>query len=237
MLRTYCLAAITLVAAMSAPVGLTASENHSGERTSLHYKLIDLGTFGGPTNWFCYVPPASPVNATCPVQNSSGTVVGGADSYLPNPHYANPNPFLWPQTGVGDPYTQHAFQWNGGALQDLGTLPGGHNSTAFGLSASGLTTGLSEDGSVDPLTGWPAVHAVLWKNNGNTVVDLGTLEGGYESSGSDVNSQGQVVGFALNTIPDHVFYFPTQTRAFSWKNGVMRTWVRLAPVPMPSPCS
>ena len=121
-----------------------------------------------------------------------------------------------PTTGYGDPYIQHAFQWKGGALQDLGTLPGGYNSDAFAVSANGLIAGLSENGAFDPLTGWPEVHAVLWENNAHKVTDLGTLEGGYESVSNGVNSQGQVVGFSLNTISDSFLFFPQQMRAFLW---------------------
>ena len=34
------------------------------------------------------------------------------------------------------------------------------------------------------------------------MIDLGTLEGGYESYATSVNSKGQVTGSAVNTIPD-----------------------------------
>jgi probable HAF family extracellular repeat protein len=49
--------------------------------------------------------------------------------------------------------------------------------------------------------GLPEVHAVLWEQG--KITDLGTLpEGGYQSQANAVNSSGQVVGSALNTIPD-----------------------------------
>jgi len=55
-------------------------------------------------------------------------------------------------------------------------------------------------------------------------------EGGYESSALAVNSAGQVVGAALNAIPDAnpLYLYPvypvqaTQTRAFIWDGGEMR---------------
>ena len=48
--------------------------------------------------------------------------MSGADTSVPNPNYGNPSIFL-PPTGAppGDPFIQHAFQWQGGALQDLGS--------------------------------------------------------------------------------------------------------------------
>jgi len=56
--------------------------------------------------------------------------------------------------------------------------------------------------------------------------DLGTMEGGYETFIGNVNSRGQVVGLAMNTVPDPCNingpgFFPTQSRAFRWKHGVM----------------
>ena len=67
-------------------------------------------------------------------------------------------------------------------------------------------------------------RAVLWKEG--KIVDLGTMEGGYESFVGNVNSRGQVVGLAMNTVPDPFNingpgFFPTQSRAFRWKHGVM----------------
>lgn len=216
------LTAVTLFAALAIPVRLRAQgkPEHNGNHNHHHYKLIDLGTLGGPNIWFCNDPNLA--GGACAIQNNRGTVVSGADTSQPNPNYQNPSPLFPPFSVPGDPYIQHAFQWQGGALQDLGALPGGYNSWAQGLSANGLIAGQSETGAFDPLTGWPEVHAVLWKNNGRRIIDLGTVDGGYESISFNVNSQGQVVGGALNTIPDSFWFFPTQARAFSWKDGTMQ---------------
>ena len=39
-----------------------------------------------------------------------------------------------------------------------------------------------------------------------------------------MNSRGEVVGFAVNGVPDDssIVGFPTQTRAFRWQNGAMQ---------------
>jgi hypothetical protein len=68
---------------------------------------------------------------------------------------------------------------------------------------------LPENGSIDPLTGFPETGAVLWKEG--QIINLGT-PGGNVSVASAVNDHGQVVGGALTAIPDP---FPgTFTNAF-----------------------
>ena len=172
------------------------------------YNLVDLGTLGGPQSYL-----SIPDNYA-PVLNDQGTVVGSADTSTADPY---PN-FCFNE----DCFASHAFQWKSGVLQDLGTLPGGANSAATWINASGLIAGLSENGEIDPLIpGFPELHAVLWK--GGEILDLGTLEGGYESVANAVNSRGQVVGAALNGIldPFSMIGLGYQTRAFLWQNGAM----------------
>ena len=77
------------------------------------------------------------------------------------------------------------------------------------------------------MTGLPEVNAVLWEKG--HIINLGTL-GGTQSLAIAVNSRGQVVGGAFNTISDpfeahfNSFLFfrgVTQEHAFLWENGVM----------------
>lgn len=195
------LTAITLFAAVAIPVRLTA-QDHS------RYKLIDLGTFGGPASYFS--------NGFDGILNHHGMAAGWADTSTPDPDPTFCFDF--------DCFVSHAFQWQNGTLTDLGTLAPGWSSAATWINDTGQIVGLSENGLIDPLIGFPEFRAVLWRNGG--ITDLGTLEGGYESVANAVNNLGQVVGFATNTIPDPFSFFPfpgaTQARAFLWQKGAIQ---------------
>ena len=82
---------------------------------------------------------------------------------------------------------RHAVLWEGGKITDLGTLPSGDFSFAFGINNRGQVVGLSNSASGE-------AHAVLWENGKMT--DLGTLPGGedFSSFASGINNRGQVVG-------------------------------------------
>jgi probable HAF family extracellular repeat protein len=196
--KLICVIAVTLLV-LALPITVTAQKHHQ-------YKVVDLGTFGGP---------GSVVSGLAHTLTSRGVVAGGADT--PN---ANPDPGCF-TVFAPDCSVEHAFQWQHGALTDLGTLPGGTNSFPFGINASGWVIGASETGIIDPVLAIPEFSAVLWRNG--QITNLGTL-GGNESLATDVNNRGQVVGFSANAVPDPVsmFGFATQTRPFVWENGVMR---------------
>jgi probable HAF family extracellular repeat protein len=82
----------------------------------------------------------------------------------------------------------HAFQSEGALMQDLGTLPGGHESQANAINASGQATGWSDVG--DGTGG----RAVVWAQGRMTA--LGALVAGGASEGRAINDQGVVVGDA-----------------------------------------
>jgi probable HAF family extracellular repeat protein len=204
-----------LFVALAMPVRLAAQDSqvHKNDHRHHHYKLIDLGTFGGPQSWV-WAWDEFPDS-----MSNRGGLMGGADTSAPNPNYPNFNPFMGlPNIGYplnSDPYTQHAFQSKNGALIDLGVLSGGYNSFAHWISGNGTVAGASENGVIDPLTGWPEVRAVLWEDG--QPKDLGTF-GGNESLAFAVNNRKQVAGMATNTISDP-FGAGTQIRAFLWQNG------------------
>jgi probable HAF family extracellular repeat protein len=167
---------------------------------TLRYKLIDLGTFGGPN---------SAETVEFPFINNRGMVVGFADTDIPDP--SNPEGFLF-----------HAFRWKHGVLDDLGTLPDGLGSFAIWSNNKGQVVGVSGNGLVDPLLGAPEGRAVLWYTNGS-ILDLGTL-GGNQSLAGALNASAQVIGVAANATPDpySLFGWATETRGFIWERGVMR---------------
>jgi probable HAF family extracellular repeat protein len=140
-------------------------------------------------------------------------------------------------TGIPDPLDpslQDGFIWHGilsnatRTVHDLGALPGVNQSLAGEISRNGLIAGISTNGLYDPLTGFPELRAVMW-DSAHNIHDLGTL-GGNASASNQVNSRGQVVGLAMNAVPEDpdvasFFYGPPaaqQVRAFLWENGLMR---------------
>jgi probable HAF family extracellular repeat protein len=199
-------ATVALLVISGGPVPAAAPEHH-------HYKLIDIGTFGGPQS---FVNPGSG-NETgnfALVLNSGGSVTGWAET-------STPDPFL-PDCFTDDCVIAHTFVWKDGAKLDLGALTRGASSAGNWISSNGLIAGYSENGAIDPLVGLPEVRATLWAHG--RIIDLGTLpEGGFESIANAVNAKGQVVGIASNEIPDPNSMVASgfQTRAFIWQNGQM----------------
>ena len=181
--------------------------------SSLGYRLVDLGTLGGPNSYqpFGYAGDF----LTEASLSDGGTFAGWAATSAADPDA--PNCFF-------DCFVDHAFQWKDGVRTDLGTLPGspGLSSAVTSISPNGFISGFSENGEIDPLFNLPAFHGVVWRNG--HIIDLKTLEGGYESWANAVNNRGQAVGFASNAIFDanSLQGLVTQTRAFVWQNGVMK---------------
>ena len=179
------------------------------EKPQIHYRLIDIGTLGGPAS-YVNIP-----DAYAQVLNNRGMVAGSADTSTPDPYQS----FCFNE----DCFVSHAFESHSGIMRDLGVLPGGASSGANWITTNGLIIGESQNGTTDPLIpGFPEFHAVLW-NHGN-IVDLGTLEGGNESIANSVNRRGQIVGGSLNGISDpfSISGLGYQTRAFVWQKGVMQ---------------
>ena len=95
-----------LIAAAIVPALTFAAPAHA--RTQYPYKLIDLGTFGGPSSFLDL--PGVPIT-------SNGTVLGQADTPVWDKDW--PNCFA-----CTDRFIQHALAWHDGHPTDLGALPG-----------------------------------------------------------------------------------------------------------------
>jgi probable HAF family extracellular repeat protein len=187
---------MTLFAVLALPVPLAAQHTR--------YKLIDLGTFGGPHSY-------GSVNGDgFSLLNDPGVVASYADLAVPDP---NASFFCYDP----DCFQAHASKWKHGVITDLGALPGNNNSAAGSINARGWATGQSQTSTLDPVLGIPEFRAVLWK--GGQTIDLGTLGDGTESLGIYVNDAGEIIGFStINTEPDPLG-FVFQTHTFIWKNG------------------
>lgn len=206
------LATATMIFAVLTLTALAVAQDQSAGLPDGHrhprYRLVDLGNFSGPASYF--------PNGLDGILNNRGVAVGWANTSAHDPL----DPFCFTPTC----FLTHAFEVRDGVLNDLGSLPTGSDSQAVWISGNGLIVGVADNGEIDPFVpGFTELRGVLWRDG--QIVDLGTLpEGGFESIANAVNDRGQVVGFALNTVPDPFSFvgFPTQTRAFLWQDGTMQ---------------
>ena len=207
---------ITLLAAMAITLPLCAQDKPNHKPKHHQYTLYDVGTLGGPDTYLPSGPPQFKF------LNSRGTLVGVSATSATDPFY----PYC-----LADCYLDHTFQWKNGVSIDLGALPGNNGSLPFGINDWGAITGISENGSYDPTTGYPVYRAVIW--HGGKITDMGTL-GGNNSEPAGINNWGQVVGGAQNAIPDayasglgpcfslNCWPSATEIHAFRWQYGNMR---------------
>jgi probable HAF family extracellular repeat protein len=172
-----------------------------------------MGTFGGPGS---YVDDGDEATTFVSALNNGGTMVGIADTATPDP-----------SCFVEECMVVHGFRWHSGVRTDLGPLVPGRSSYTTWVSANGLIAGYADNGTPDPLiAGIIETRGVLWESG--RIFGLPMLPtGGYEAAANAVNSSGQVVGWATNTVPDANSmiapgFFPTETRAVLWQNGAAR---------------
>ena len=205
-------AASALLAVAAVPARLAAQDSHDHKDQHHHYKLIDMGTLGGPVSSTAY-----PIfDGTL---NSGGMTVGWSATSAPTSPASSPI-ICGGLDGVV-PFITHAFQWNG-AVADLGALPPSDSncSEPFFVNAKGDIVGASENGQFDSLFGFNQARAVLWRNG--EIIDLGSL-GGDEVGAFGINNRGQIAGISTNAIPDpYCSFFGAQTRAFLWEHGQMQ---------------
>jgi probable HAF family extracellular repeat protein len=189
---------VVLFLVLSLPLQLAAQHTR--------YKLIDIGTFGGPASYF--TDPG--IGGVSNVLNNQGMLAGKAELATPDPNNGNCPPAC---------FITHVFRWDKGVLTDLGILPGGDDSDIGGINARGWVVGCSSTGEIDPFINAPLCHATLWR--GNQPVDLGTL-GGYISNAFHVDDGGQIVGASTTGISDPLSFLGESIHPFIWQNGVMQ---------------
>jgi probable HAF family extracellular repeat protein len=206
-------ATVAMLVISAGPVPAAAHEHH-------HYKLIVIGTLGGPYS-------------SSPTLNASGVTVGWSATTIPMPP-AGAQLVCGGEDHV-EPFVTIAFQFKKGVLTNLGTLGGPSScSEPFRVNDQGVIVGSSENGDIDPLASGTVqaqgnvTRAVLWKDG--KIEDLGSL-GGNQNLAFWINNRGQIVGWGSNNIPDpfsmidSLFFGTsngTQTRAFLWDHGKIK---------------
>ncbi len=151
------------------------------------YRVINLGTLSGPS-------------ASGNTINNIGWAMGSAD--------------------VSGNTTEHATVWIYGLRFDLGTLGGPNSDVQWPVKNDyGLVAGFSETAALNPLgeswscaaftpTGVPTHHncvGFIWQLGVMTA--LPTL-GGYNGFAAGANNEGQIVGWAENTVHDSTCVSP-----------------------------
>lgn len=225
----FSFAVITLSAALT---GTNAAAQNYYPRHH-HYKLVDIGTFGGPNGGI--------LNPSAQALSDSGMLVGVSDTSFPDP-YAPNMCFL-------DCLVDRGFLWSSNQVTELPPLPeAGKNLSSFPgvINARGWAVGQAQNGKIDAATQWPDTRAVLWPDRG--IRDLGSL-GGTQGVANAINDWGQVVGASAtrtadpfantplascivllgtfcgnSTFADLALFFPvtTETHAFLWQGESMR---------------
>lgn len=170
------LAPNAIVQAQGARATVEAASPFQGHH---RYRLVDIGTFGGQNSQFS-TPSAS-------VLSRGGVAAGIADTDIPDP------------TCYFDCVIDHAFEWKDGVITRLPELPGGQSSFGYVVNDRGLIVGVSQIGTIDPLTGVREQRGAAWRRG--KVAELHSL-GGNVSGTFAVNDRDEIVGAATNEIPD-----------------------------------
>jgi len=145
--KLICVAATYAI--MTASIALAHQEEHSdGKHRHHQYRLIDVGTFGGPVNYIKGYFFLSEYIGDAQDGNNAGTLTGWADTSTPDP-YA----LLCFNGGCSVAY---AFRWRTESRPTSAHCLAVGASASSGVSANGLIAGASQNGETDPLLPPPA---------------------------------------------------------------------------------
>jgi probable HAF family extracellular repeat protein len=200
-------ASLLMLLAVTTSLFAQDKQNHKPQ----HYKLYLVPPPGGG---------ADSLSICCGlhVLNNGGTLASFGYTSIPDPFFG---------------FVIHETRTREGVSTELASLPPSIMNTAGAASINdnGIFVGGSENGQIDPLTGFPEFEAVTW--NDTSIVDLGNF-GGNGSLALSINNRGQIVGYALNNIPDpyglflngcstfQCFPVGQQMRATLWDRGKLR---------------
>lgn len=174
------------------------------------YTVTDLGpVFGYPHSAGYAVNSSGQVAGASWISGAPGKAVLWQDGATQDLGYGQANGLNEAGQVVGEMTFDsglHAFVWDNGHVQDLGTLDKRFNlrSGAYDINNLGRVVGYS----ITPAGGY--VHAVLWLDG--VIQDLGTLPGGNQSFAYSISDSGLVAGQA-NTPSG-------QMHAVLWRSGV-----------------
>jgi probable HAF family extracellular repeat protein len=165
-----------------------------GQDQSLHhYKVVDLGTFGGPDSSIPFVQH---------VLTNNGVLIGEAETNKADP--------FDPQCSNPNCRIQYGFEWRRGVRIRLSGLAAGASTDAQAVNSRGNIAGGSRDGTIDPVSG-PVMKAAIWPDG--HIVSLGTL-GGLSSDALSISNNEMVTGWSQTA--DGV-----ETHPFLWAQGKM----------------
>ncbi len=186
-------------------VSAQSTSSRGPKSGQFHYKVVDLGTLGGPISY------GSANGDGGRLLNQLGVVSSYADTTFADP-------FAPEFCFDADCLLAHAFRWHDGIITDLGALAPGFNSLAAGVNDVGWSIGASQTGRLDR-NNFPQNRAVAWTRQKR--INLGVLRGGSDSIGISLNNAGQGVAISDNGVSDpfSLFGIGVQVRTAFWLDG------------------
>jgi probable HAF family extracellular repeat protein len=174
--------------------------------------MTDLGTLGGLNS-----------GAAFPIKDNHGLIVGQAQGSQVDPlkEYWGVAYVCATSDGhcTGWQNLQLGYLWQDGVMTELPPLPGGNNSSAFGVNGRGQVVGLAETAKVDASCVPPQkldFKAVVYGPKRGEVHELPTFPGDAVAGATAINDNGDVVGFSGScTVPA----FPSGVHSVLWRNG------------------